>query len=168
MMVNKNARRPEDESGMGCASKKPSLWERYLTREIGIEFKACLYFFAILFYACMYRVCIGTFSMQILHMAEMILLTYLIGYAQGYLLWNFAEADKIRLREGGGLLLCTAVYAGASWLLGWFDRNLWVTLGFAGYVLILYLCVFLIYKTRRRIDDKILNEELGLFQARKS
>lgn len=24
--------------------KKVSLWERYLTKEIGIEFKACLYF----------------------------------------------------------------------------------------------------------------------------
>ena len=30
--------------------EKPSLWERYLTKEIGIEFKACLYFFAFLFW----------------------------------------------------------------------------------------------------------------------
>ena len=30
--------------------KKPTLWERYLTKEIGIEFKACLYFFALLFF----------------------------------------------------------------------------------------------------------------------
>ena len=27
--------------------KKVSLWERYLTKEIGIEFKACLYFFGV-------------------------------------------------------------------------------------------------------------------------
>lgn len=30
--------------------RKLSLWERYLTKEIGIEFKACLYFYAILFF----------------------------------------------------------------------------------------------------------------------
>ncbi len=30
--------------------RKTTLWERYLTTEIGIEFKACLYFFAILFF----------------------------------------------------------------------------------------------------------------------
>lgn len=29
--------------------KKLSLWELYLTKEIGIEFKSCLYFFAFLF-----------------------------------------------------------------------------------------------------------------------
>ena len=29
--------------------KKVSVWEKYLAQEIGIELKACLYFFAILF-----------------------------------------------------------------------------------------------------------------------
>ena len=35
-------------------NKKPTLWELYLTKEISIEFKACLYFFAFLFFYCMY------------------------------------------------------------------------------------------------------------------
>ena len=52
--------------------KKVSLWERYLTKEIGIEFKACLYFFGVLFYYCTYRLCIGVTVAEILHMAEMI------------------------------------------------------------------------------------------------
>ena len=59
--------------------KRVSLWERYLTKEIGIEFKACLYFFAMLFFYCMYRVCIGQYYASILHMAEMIFLTYAVG-----------------------------------------------------------------------------------------
>ena len=66
--------------------KKISLWERYLTKEIGIEFKACLYFFAILFFYCVYRLCIGNIMAEILHMAEMIFLTYVIGYIQVFLL----------------------------------------------------------------------------------
>ena len=32
---------------MSKKSGKPTLWERYLTKEIGIEFKACLYFYAL-------------------------------------------------------------------------------------------------------------------------
>ena len=58
--------------------KKVSLWERYLTKEIGIEFKACLYFFGVLFYYCTYRLCIGVTVAEILHMAEMIFLTYAV------------------------------------------------------------------------------------------
>ena len=75
--------------------KRPSLWERYLTKEIGIEFKACLYFFAILFFYCMYRLCLGKTVADMIHMAEMIGLAYLVGYLQVYLLWNFDEADTI-------------------------------------------------------------------------
>ena len=37
--------------------KKLTWYEKYLFDEIGIEFKACLYFFAILFFYCIYRIC---------------------------------------------------------------------------------------------------------------
>ena len=79
--------------------KKPTLWERYLTKEIGIEFKACLYFFALLFFYCTYRLCVGLMVADILHMAEMIFLAYIVGYIQGFLLWNFDEADALRKKE---------------------------------------------------------------------
>lgn len=147
--------------------KKASLWERYLTKEIGIEFKACLYFFALLFFYCVYRMCVGVFDASILHMAEMIFLTYGIGYLQVYVFWNFDEADNLGLREIVGIAVCTILYTAASYLGRWFDRNIYLTIGFFAYVVFLYYCVYLIYKTRRRIDDKIMNDELEIFKARK-
>lgn len=146
--------------------KKPTLWERYLTKEIGIEFKACLYFFAILFFYCCYRLCNGLFVAEILHMAEMIFLTYVIGYVQVFLLWNFDEAETLRGREIFGIAICTIIYTGVSFACKWFGRNIWVTLGFAFYIIVMYVCVYFIYKCRRNIDDKILNADLELFKAR--
>ena len=147
--------------------KKPSLWERYLTKEIGIEFKACLYFFALLFFYCIYRICTGNVVAEILHMAEMIFLAYLIGYLQVFVLWNFDEADHLGRKECIGIAVCTAIYTVVSYLLKWFDRNLYVTVGFAAYVIFLYVCVYLVYKCRRKIDDKILNADLELFKTRR-
>lgn len=145
---------------------KVTLWERYLTKEIGIEFKACLYFFGILFFYCVYRICTGSLSADIIKMAEMIFLTYIMGYIQVFLLWNFDEADTIGKKEVLGITICTIIYSGLSYVFGWFDRNLYVTLGFAAYVVLIYVCVFLVYRARRRIDDKILNDDLTLFKTR--
>ncbi len=145
--------------------KRKSLWEAYLTREIGIEFKACLYFFAILFYYCVYRIACGIYDANIFHMAEMILCCYIICYIQVYLFRNFDEAEKLKGREILGLGVCTALYAAVSFIGKWFDGKTGVYIGFAAYVLLLYLCVFLIYKTKRKIDDKKLNDDLKLFQA---
>lgn len=146
--------------------KKVSLWELYLTKEISIEFKACLYFFAFLFYYCMYRVIGGVYDASILHMTELILACYIIGYIQVYLLWNFDEADKLGGKEILGIALCTAVYTAISWLFNWFDKNIIATVLFAAYILLVYFCVYLVYKYKRIIDDKKLNEDLKLFQTR--
>ena len=136
--------------------KKLTLWERYLTKEIGIEFKACLYFFAILFFVCVFRMINGTFSVSIAHMAEMIFTCYIIGYMQVFLFGNFDDA---------GVTVCTLLYCGVSVLGGWLDRKVLATLIFAAYILLTYVCVILIYRSKRRIDDKKLNEELKLFQT---
>ena len=144
---------------------KLTIWERYLTKEIGIEFKACLYFFAILFFYCMYRICIGVYDAGILHMAEMIFACYIIGYLQVYVFWNFDEADALRGREWLGIGICTVAYTLLSYFLNWFDKKLLLSAGFAAYVVVMYVCVFLIYKSKRQIDDKKLNEDLRLFQA---
>ncbi len=146
--------------------KKVTVWERYLTKEIGIEFKSCLYFFAILFFYCVYRMINGSFEANILHMGELILTCYIIGYIQVYLLWNFDEADSFGLKECAGMLICTALYCGASLALNWFDRRPIPTLLLAVYLIICYICVFIIYRSKRRIDDKKLNEELRLFQTK--
>ena len=146
-------------------NKKPTLFELYLTKEIGIEFKACLYFFSYLFFYCVYRIINGVYDASILHMAELILICYAIGYVQVYLLWNFDESERLGCREVLGMIICTVVYCGASWFCNWFVKDILVTLLFAGYILLVYFCVFLIYKYKRLIDDKKLNEDLKLFQA---
>lgn len=145
---------------------KPSLWERYLTKEIGIEFKACLYFFALLFFYCVYRLCTGFKVAEIWHMAEMIFLTYIVGYIQVFLLWNFDESDELGKKEILGISICTMIYTAVSYFGNWFDKNIYVTVGFAGYVIFLYVCVYFVYKCRRKIDDKILNYDLELFKTR--
>ena len=145
--------------------RKLSLWERYLTKEIGIEFKACLYFFAFLFYYCMYRVINGVYDAGILHMTELIFCCYIIGYVQVYILWNFDEADRLGAKEIAGMMICALVYCAVSWVFRWFDRRPVVTVLFGVYILITYLCVYLIYRSKRRIDDKKLNEDLRLFQT---
>ena len=144
---------------------KPSLWERYLTKEIGIEFKACLYFFAFLFFYSSYRLIIGLAVADILHMAEMIFATYIVGYLQVFILWNFVESDRLGKKEICGILICSAIYSGLSYLCSWFDRNIYVTIGFVAYLVFMYACVYLVYKCRRKIDDKILNYDLEMFKT---
>lgn len=146
--------------------KKPTLWERYITKEIGIEFKACLYFFAFIFFYCIYRLCMGLHTAEILHMAEMILLTYIMGYIQVYLLWNFDEAESLGAKEWLGIIVCTSLYSLSSYICNWFDKNIYLTIGLGFYIIFVYICVFLIYKWRRKIDDKILNSDLEIFKAR--
>lgn len=147
-------------------NKKVNLWERYLTKEIGIEFKACLYFFAILFFYCCYLLINKIYSASILIMAEMILSTYIIGYIQVWVFNNFDEADEVKGRELSGFIICSIIYILEAHLLGWFDKNLLALLIFAIYVVILYVCVFFVYKCRRKIDDKLLNDNLANFKAR--
>ncbi|MBE6765865.1 MAG: DUF3021 domain-containing protein [Ruminococcaceae bacterium] len=147
--------------------QKRPLWKRLLVEEIGIEFKACLYFFCILFYYSMYRLIGGSSVADILHMAEMILLTYAMGYAQFYLMHNFDEAEKLGGKEIFFLIICTALYTAASYIAGWFDKNLAVTAGFFFYIAFVYVCAFLIYKFKRNAEGKILNEDLKAFKERR-
>ena len=118
---------------------KVTWWELYLTKEIGIEFKACLYFFAILFFYCVVRLIGGSFVADMLHMLEMILACYVIGYIQVYLLWNFDEADSLGGKELFGMVICTAVYTALSYAFGWFDRKILATVIFAAYLMLTYI-----------------------------
>ena len=93
-----------------------SRFKQYLASEIGIEFKACLYFFAILFFYSMYRILQGSFFANIIVMAEMIFSTYIMGYIQVYLLGNFDEAEQLTWREILASVFCSAVYTGVSFL----------------------------------------------------
>ena len=99
-------------------------------------------------------------------MAEMILVTYIMGYIQVFLLWNFDEAEQLGKKEILGICICTPLYAFVSYVCNWFDRNICVTIGFVLYVVLFYVCVYFVYRCRRRIDDKILNSDLEMFKAK--
>lgn len=140
--------------------------ERYLYEEIGVEFKACLYFFCILFFYAVYRLCMGVTVASILHMTEMIFLAYGMCYAQIYLFGGFDEADEITAKNVALMGLCSLIYTGISFVGKWFDKNIPVTIGFFGYMMLAYCCSLWVYKVRRNIDEKILNEDLAAFQRR--
>lgn len=144
--------------------KDISTWERYLTTEIGIEFKACLYFFCILLFYSMYRIIGGSFEASIIHMAEMIFFTYIMGYVQVYLLSNFDEGELLKGKEILYVILCSAIYTVFSVLCGWFNRSVRVSICFFLYMMFAYVCAFLVYKIKRNIDAKFLNEDLKAFQ----
>ena len=144
--------------------KKVSWFEKYLTMEIGIEFKACLYFFGFLFFYCVHRLIFGETEASILHMAEMILTCYGVAYLQVYVFGNCDEADKLGVREYLGFFVCTLIYCLVSFFGNWYAKSISSTLIFGGYILFMYLCVFLIYRIKRKIDDKILNADLKQFQ----
>lgn len=144
-----------------------SIWEHYLAKEIGIEFKACLYFFCILFFYSIYRLLGGIYEASIIHMAEMIGMTYVMGYIQVYVLSDFDEGESLRGKEIFYMIFCALIYTGISFLAGWFDRKTGVSICFFVYIIITYLCAFLVYRSKRRIDEKLLNNDLKRFKERR-
>ncbi|WP_455717380.1 DUF3021 family protein, partial [Anaerosporobacter sp.] len=127
-----------------------------------------LYFFCILFFYSMYRIIGGSFEASIIHMAEMIFLTYVMGYLQVFLLSNFDEGEQLKGKEILYIILCSTIYIGVSVLCGWFNRGVIVSVCFGLYMMIAYIGVLLIYKLKRNIDAKLLNEDLKAFQERGS
>lgn len=70
-------------------------FKRFVSKEIMIEYKSCLYFACILFFYFMWLLCKGIYSASILFMFEMILAAYFVGYFQVYVFRNFDEAEQI-------------------------------------------------------------------------
>lgn len=152
---------------MSKKSKKGNvtMLQKYLTEEIRIDFKACLYFFCMVFFYSVYRIVRGSWEASIIYMAEMIAVNYIMGYVQVYLLDNFDEADMYGGKEIVKTLMCSVVYVVFSLLCNWFDRSFVVTLLYFGYMVICYVCVFLSYKIKREIDSKLLMEDLRKYKA---
>lgn len=141
-----------------------SRFKRYFTTEIGIEFKACLYFFAILFFHSVYQIIGGCYSVKIVIMAEMIFLTYTMGYIQVYLLRNFEETDKIGGYEVVASVGCSIVYTVVSYIFSWFDRSILVTGIYFIYMVICYFSMIGVYYAKRHIDTELLNADLAKFK----
>lgn len=139
-------------------------WKRFVGTEVGIEYKACLYFYCLLFFYCCYLVLQKTYTASILHMAEMIFTAYVIGYIQVYLFGNYDEAEHFGKKETAGAVICTLIYTGVSYWLGWFDRKPIVTVIFMLYFLFAGFCAFLVNRIKREVDTKQLNELLDAYK----
>lgn len=142
-------------------------FKKYLSIEIGIEFKAFLYFYCIVLFYSVYKLCCKSLEANIIFLAEMIAATYIMGYIQVYFMRNFDESDHLGVYETVAAFLCTLVYTAISYLLGWYDRKIGVSIIFIFYMLFCYLCAFLLYKIKRDIDTKQLNEDLQDFKKNK-
>ena len=62
------------------------------------------------------------------------------------------------------VIVSSVVYAIVGHFAGWFDGNAGVGVGFGFYIVCAYLCSYLIYKIKRTIDAKHLNEDLNQFK----
>lgn len=138
--------------------------KQYFSLEIDIEFKACLYFFCILFFYAMYRILGGSFKADIIVMAQMICSTYFMGYVQYFLFNNFDGGRNFGIKEGVFAVICSGIYTGVSYLFWWYDRDIKITAIFFLYMLFAFICVGLIYKIKREVDTIKLNQELENFK----
>lgn len=139
-------------------------WRTYLSNEIGIEYKACLYFWVILFFYAVYLLYHKVYSASLLYLGEMILTTYLNSYLQVYIFQNFDEADKLGKKEWISICIYSMIYGVISYLLSWFDQNPVVTIIFVCYFIFVYVCVYLINKIKRDIDTEQLNDMLNEYK----
>jgi len=149
-------------------SERAEKFMRYLSVEIGIEYKACLYFFCFLFFYAMYRVLLGVYTADLIHLAELICTTYAMGYLQVLALGNFDESDHYSWRELFFTLLCTTLYTAASIFFGWFDRQPLPTALFAVYCILAYAGAYLVNNLKREIDTQQLNVMLQAYQKGES
>lgn len=139
--------------------------KRYLSIEILIEYRACLYFCCILFFYCCYLGVHGDFFARVPVLVEMILLTYAMCYLQLYVFQNFDETDQLGRRGLAGILVCSVCYTAASWIFLWFDRKKTVTALFFIYMVMVYVSARLANKLKRRIDTELLNQLLDKYKS---
>lgn len=147
--------------------RKVSVFERFFSIEIGIEIKSCLYFCCILAYYFIFRIIMGSWDASIVHMTEMIISTYVIGYIQIYLLSDFDEMDEFNWKVLVFSLVCSVTYMVLAILFNWFDGNMIANAGFLAFMMMCYLSYFIVSRAKRRIDTRLLNEDLREFQMRK-
>lgn len=139
-------------------------FRNYLSNEIAIEYKACLYFFCFLFFYCVYLWYRKVYSVTMLFIFELIMTTYFMGYLQVYLMHNFDESEQFGKWEAFMTLLCTCIYTAVSFLFGWFDRSFPVSVLFFFYVFFSYICAWLVNKIKRKIDTENLNNMLSVYK----
>lgn len=148
------------------SEKKVSRLTYFLAKEAGIELKAALYFWCILFFYSAFRILQGNWEASIIHLFEMIFTTYVMGYVQMYVFENFDEGEKFTGRSLLYSVVCSGIYTGIAYVFRWLERS-YVALGlFFVYILIAYVCAWWMYKVKRIGDTRSLNEDLKAFQER--
>lgn len=141
-------------------------FKKYLRIEVIVDYKACIYFFCILFFYCMYLISQYIFAASMLHMLEMIVAAYVMGYLQVCLFRNFDEAEHIGKIEMLFMFFCVLLYTGCSYLFGWFDRNLLVTGLFALFMFGSFWCMYFANKIKRAVDTEQLNIMLETYKQK--
>ncbi len=142
--------------------------EKFFVSEIGIEFKAALYFYSMLFFYIVCRLLSGSRQLEIFTVLEMIAATYVMAFVQFFLLGNFDESESIGVREVLLAAGCSLVYAAASRMLGWFGGSMAVTAVFYIFMMVCYGCTYWLYSFRRSAATKQLNRELEAFKNKKN
>ncbi len=142
-------------------------FEKFLAKELGIEFKAAIYFYTIIFFYFVYQLLQGSRQVDIVVLIEMMATTYIMGYIQVFLLGNFDEAEHVDLSVVLKVIFGALVYTGVSFFAKWFDRNLLVTGIYFVFMLVCYGCAYWAYSVKRVVSTREMNEELLAFKQQK-
>ncbi len=138
----------------------------FLAKEAGIELKAALYFWCVLFFYSVFRILQGSWEADIIHLFQMIFTTYGMGYLQMYAFSNFDEGERFTGKTFVYSMVCAGLYAVVAYVFRWFETSFAALALFFGYILFAYLCAWWMYKIKRIGDTKALNEDLKAFQER--
>ena len=141
--------------------------EQFLLKELGIEFKAALYFYTMFFFYFAYRIWCGSIQANLIVLVEMIAATYIMAWLQTVLLGNFDEAEKVDVSVVIKMFCSAVVYVGISYVGNWFDRNLIVTAIYFVFMIACYISVYWAYSFRRIVSTKEMNDELQAFKQQK-
>ena len=141
-----------------------SRWKGFLSREIAIDYKTCIYTLCLLIFDAGFQ-----YHISILFLIEMITCAYIVTYVQVYLFNDFDEAKRFSLKEWVELLACIILYDLLAYLLGWFGRGnvAWVLIFFSVYLLICYFSIYIANKIKRKIDTNRLNQLLEDYKKKK-
>lgn len=146
-----------------------SRWKGFLSREIAIDYKTCIYTLCLLIFDAGFQLWHHQYHISILFLIEMITCTYIITYVQVYLFNDFDEAKHLALKEWLGLVVSIILYDLIAYLLGWFGRGniSWILGLFSIYLFICYFSVYIANKIKRKIDTNRLNQLLGDYKKKK-
>ena len=146
-----------------------SKWKDFLSKEIAIDYKTCIYALCVLIFDAGFQLWHHQYYISILFLLEIITCTYIITYVQVYLFNNFDEAKHLALKEWLGLVVSIILYDLIAYLLGWFGRGniSWILGFFSIYLFICYFSVYIANKIKRKIDTNRLNQLLEDYKKKK-